>query len=51
MICNYHFFVLFVWAGMVGTVVRSLLSYHKVPSLIGALPRSEYLGELLFRLS
>ena len=37
--------------GMVGTVVRSLLSDHKVPSLIQALLKFEYLCDLLFHLS
>ena len=37
--------------GMVGAVVRSLLSDHKVPSAIPALPRFEYLWDLRFHLS
>ena len=34
-------------AGMVGAVVRSLLSDHKVPSLILPLSRCEFLCDLL----
>ena len=34
------------WAGMVGAVVRSLLSDHKVPSSIAAPSRFEYLCDL-----
>ena len=39
------------WAEMVGAAVRSLLSDHKVSSSIPALPRFEYLYDLLFCLS
>ena len=37
--------------GVVGAAVRSLLSDHKVPRSIPALPKFEYLCDLLFRLS
>ena len=36
-------------AGLVGAIVRSLLSYHKVTSSIPALQGFEYLCDLLFR--
>ena len=39
------------WVGIVGAVIRSLLSNLKVPSSIPAPLRFEYMCNLLFRLS